>query len=390
MKPVLHERPKKGAPYPTEFREEAVRYWLSSGKRVGEVALELGVSDSSLQHWRDHMEGNKPVSGSSTASSAIADADALELAREVGRLRKELEAMTRQRDILKRLSASSPARTPTEVPGDQVIQSIVSTSASASVSASGGYSVREVCTALETSPSGYYAHWHKAARPRRQEDERITLVMREVYECGRGAYGSPRLVRGLRARGIRCGKARVRRLMREHGLCALQKKRFRVQTTKSSPYLPVAPNLLPEAPEPNAPGQLFCSDITYIPTEEGWLYMGVTLDGYSRRCAGWTARDNMETPLVADAAKMAFASATSATSSTSCIDQPIHHSDRGSQYASEAFRCLLEEETIQQSMSRKGNCYDNALVESFFATLKTECFNNFQLPLRYSAYPATS
>jgi len=103
MKPVLHERPKKGAPYPTEFREEAVRYWLSSGKRVGEVALELGVSDSSLQHWPDQMEGKKPSRTSSTASSsATTDADALELAREVGRLRKELEAMTRQRDILKK------------------------------------------------------------------------------------------------------------------------------------------------------------------------------------------------------------------------------------------------------------------------------------------------
>ncbi len=103
MKPVLHERPKPGAPYPAEFREEAVRYWLASGKRAGEVALELGVSDSSLHHWRDHMEDNKPASGSSTASSsAISDANALELAREVGRLRKELEAMTRQRDILKK------------------------------------------------------------------------------------------------------------------------------------------------------------------------------------------------------------------------------------------------------------------------------------------------
>ena len=103
MKPVLHERPKKGAPYPAEFRQEAVRYWLSSGKRVGEVALELGVSDSSLQHWRDQLEGKKSASGSSTtSSSSIADADVLELAREVGRRRKELEAMTRQRDILKK------------------------------------------------------------------------------------------------------------------------------------------------------------------------------------------------------------------------------------------------------------------------------------------------
>ena len=115
MKPVLHERPKKGAPYPAEFREEAVRYWLSSGKRVGEVALELGVSDSSLQHWRDQLEGKKSTSGSSTASSTASSAtadDALELAREVGRLRKELEAMTRQRDILKKaigiFSSESP------------------------------------------------------------------------------------------------------------------------------------------------------------------------------------------------------------------------------------------------------------------------------------------
>jgi transposase len=114
----LHERPKKGAPYPLEFREEAVRYWLSSGKRVGEVALELGVSDSSLQHWRDQMEGNKPASGAAIASSsAISDADALELAREVGRLRKELEAMTRQRDILKKaIGAAQWAPGSSEIP----------------------------------------------------------------------------------------------------------------------------------------------------------------------------------------------------------------------------------------------------------------------------------
>ena len=177
-------------------------------------------------------------------------------------------------------------------------------------------------------------------------------------------------MRALRGRGFYTSKTRVRRLMKSHGLCPRQKRRVRVRTTRSNPHLPTAPHLLLEAPPAHGPGERFYSDITYIPTQEGWLYAAATLDGYSRKCAGWSAADNMETPLVLRAAQRAFADTDT--------DARIHHSDQGSQYASELFRDFLQANLVTQSMSRKGNCYDNAVMESFWATLKTECFDNFR------------
>lgn len=230
------------------------------------------------------------------------------------------------------------------------------------------FGVREVCTALGISPSGFYAHRHKPERPRRREDGVLTVQLQRAFEKSHQTYGSPRLVKALRQRGIVTSKTRVRRLMKTSGLCPRQKRRQKVRTTRSNPYLPVAPHLLLEAVPPNKPGERFYSDITYIPTQEGWLYAAATLDGYSRKCAGWSADDNMETFLVLRAAKRAFAN----------VDAKIHHSDRGSQYASEDFRRFLADNDITQSMSRKGNCYDNAMMESFWATLKTECFDNFR------------
>jgi len=194
--------------------------------------------------------------------------------------------------------------------------------------------------------------------------------MKELFEQNYGCYGSPRLVQGLRQRGVRCGKTRIRRLMQQEGLCARQKRRIRPRTTQSDPHRPCASNLLADLPPVRMPGIRFHSDITYIPTKEGFLYLAATVDAFSRRCAGWCARDNMESQLVKDAAHMAFASASAS--------ERVHHSDRGSQYSSESFRLLLEKEAIVQSMSRKGNCYDNALGESFWATVKTECFDNFR------------
>jgi transposase InsO family protein len=233
-----------------------------------------------------------------------------------------------------------------------------------------GFEVREVCAALDISPSGFYAHRHKDERLRRREDQLLAGAMKNAFNESRGTYGSPRLVRALKHRGLKTSKTRVRRLMRSHGLCPRQKRRVRVRTTRSNPHLPVAPHLLLEVPPVCQPGQRFHSDITYIPTQEGWLFTAATLDGYSRRCAGWSAADNMETSLVLRAAQRALANADA--------NAKVHHSDRGSQYASETFRDFLQDNKVVQSMSRKGNCYDNALMESFWATLKTECFDNFR------------
>lgn len=158
--------------------------------------------------------------------------------------------------------------------------------------------------------------------------------------------------------------------MKQQGICPKQKRKFRPRTTQSDPYLPCAPNVVGVLPPASAPAERFHSDITYIPTQEGFVFLAATLDAFTRRCAGWCARDNMESQLVKEAAQMAF------VAGLGC--EPIHHSDRGSQYASEGFRMLLEKEEILQSMSRKANCYDNALSESFWATVKTECFDNFR------------
>jgi transposase InsO family protein len=234
----------------------------------------------------------------------------------------------------------------------------------------GTVTIRAACLAFGVSESGFYAHRHKPQRLRRQQDERIIHEMKEVFEQNYGCYGSPRLVKSLKDRGIGCGKTRVRRLMKQEGICPKQKRRFRPRTTQSNPYLSCSPHVVADLPPASAPAQRFHSDITYIPTQEGFLYLAATIDAFTRRCSGWCARENMETELVKDAARMAFGEKPASGG--------LHHSDRGSQYASESFRLLLEKEQILQSMSRKGNCYDNALSESFWATVKTECFDNFR------------
>lgn len=236
--------------------------------------------------------------------------------------------------------------------------------------ASGAVTIREACHALGVSESGFYAHRHKHARLRRQQDAVLVCHIREVFENNYRCYGSPRLVKALYKRGLRCGRTRVQRLMKQEGLCPRQKRRFRPQTTQSHAYLHHASNLVAELPPATAPAQRFHSDITYIPTKEGFVYLAATVDAFTRRCAGWCIRDHMETSLVKEAAHMAFAEAD--------VTDSIHHSDRGSQYASEGFRFLLAQEGMLQSMSRRGNCYDNALSETFWATVKTECFDNFR------------
>ena len=234
------------------------------------------------------------------------------------------------------------------------------------------FEVREVCAVLGVSASVYYSHRCKATRLRRQEDEVLTQAMKQAFVDNRYSYGSPRLVIALRKQGLRTSKTRVRRLMKRAGVSPTQKRREpkSIQTTQSHPHLTVAPHLLRDVPPARQPGERFHSNITYIPTQEGWLYLAATIDAYSRRCAGWSADDNMETPLVLRAARHALAT----SKSQACL----HHSERGSQYASEPFRSFLAETEVIQSMSRRGNCYDNAVIESFWATLKTECFNNFR------------
>ena len=192
--------------------------------------------------------------------------------------------------------------------------------------------------------------------------DHVTWVNAET----RGAYGWPRMWRELRQRGLRVGKQRVQRLMQAHGIRARGKRRFRVATTDSRHALPIAPNRLDRNFSPPRPDTAWAGDITYIATDEGWLFLAVVIDLFSRRVVGWSLHPHMERSLVMDALEMAWQQRRPAR------DELLFHSDRGSQYASQDFARLLDEHGITASMSRKGNCWDNACSETLFGSLKVE------------------
>ena len=234
--------------------------------------------------------------------------------------------------------------------------------------AEGVYSTKELCGALGISRAGFYGHLQKPSRARRQQDQRLAAQIREAFLASRQTYGTPRLQVDLAAQGARHGRRRIARLMRHQALRPRQKRAFVPRTTDSSQSRQPAPPRLLEAPAPTACGQIWASDITYIPTQEGFLYLAAELDLYSRRIVGWATADSLETSLVLRALDRAVAAAASISPSL------LHHSDQGSQYASRDFTAALDQLGFAQSMSRRGNCYDNATMESFWATLKTECF----------------
>lgn len=228
------------------------------------------------------------------------------------------------------------------------------------------YPADALAEALEVSQSGFAAHQRKPQRPRRREDAVLRPLIRQSFEQSRRTYGSPRVQRDLRAAGQRCGKNRIARLMREERLQPRQKRRFRPLTTESRHAHRVAQNWLAKVPAPDRPGHLWQSDITYIETREGWLYLAFTLDAASRRCIAHHCREDL-------AAELTITTFQRAAQRQPPLAGLIHHSDRGSQYAADAFQQCLRAWRITPSMSRKGNPYDNALAESFVATLKTEC-----------------
>ena len=230
----------------------------------------------------------------------------------------------------------------------------------------GAHPVRKLCRVFGVARSAYYAAQGKAERPRAKDNVRLTQKARELFEASGRIYGSPRLTVALRRTGERCGRRRVAALMRRAGLRARQKRRFRPRTTDSRHLCPIAPNHLAERDTPPArPGEVWQADITYVATKEGWLYVAGVLDACSRKIVGWAVDEAMPTGLVA----RAFERAVQAHRPAPGL---LHHSDRGSQYASDAYRDLLRRHGVVPSMSRAGNCYDNAKMESFWATLKGE------------------
>ena len=229
---------------------------------------------------------------------------------------------------------------------------------------------------LEVSISGYQA-WKRGGSPNRTRltDAQMLALIQAIHKELKSAYGSPRMVRELRDRGFPASKERVERLMRENGIRARHKRRFKA-TTDSKHALPVAPNLLARDFTPAKPNQVWTADMTYIWTDEGWLYLAVVLDLFNREVVGWSIKPRMTADIVIDALTMAWFRKKPAAGL-------IHHSDRGSQYASHAFQARLEEYGMVCSMSRKGNCWDNAPSESFFNSLKNERVHG----TRYSTRP---
>jgi putative transposase len=226
------------------------------------------------------------------------------------------------------------------------------------------WSVGLMAGVLAVSVSGFYAWLRRGRSKRAVEDERLTEKIVMFHCRSRFTYGSPRIHKDLKAAGHKVGRKRVARLMRNAGLQGKTKRRFKT-TTNSQHLRPKVENLVAQSFDVATPDTLWASDITYVPTHEGWLYLAVTLDLFSRKVVGWAFSDRLTDDLTLAALAMA-------TQQRPDLAALTHHSDQGSQYASQAFRAELKANHITQSMSGRGNCYDNAVVESFFATLKTE------------------
>ena len=221
-----------------------------------------------------------------------------------------------------------------------------------------------LCAVLKVSRSGYYAWRTRPESPRRRANRRLVGEIRAVHKASRRNYGSPRIFEELRERGHTAGRHRIARLMRENGIRGRRRGRYRT-TTQSNHSHPVTENVLKRQFDVRAANAAWASDITYVWTLEGWLYLCVILDLFSRRVVGWSMGSRIDQHLTLSALGMALAS-------RAVKPGLVHHSDQGSQYAARAYRTVLAAHGIESSMSRKGDCWDNAVVESFFATLKVE------------------
>jgi putative transposase len=226
------------------------------------------------------------------------------------------------------------------------------------------FPVQRLCKVLGVSPSGYFA-WKSRPASRRQREDLVLLAhVRSAFALSNETYGSPRMTHELREQGLGVGRRRTARLMRENGLRARQPRRFK-RTTDSLHAFPVAPNLLDQDFSAERPDEKWGADLSYIWTREGWLYLAVVMDLYARRVVGWAVSDRLHKELALTALRRALA-----------VRRPraglLHHSDRGSQYCSIEYQAELRKHGILISMSGKGNCYDNSMVETFFKTLKSE------------------
>lgn len=239
------------------------------------------------------------------------------------------------------------------------------------------YPVVVLCRVLKVSRSGYYSWAARGPSSREQANVALLAKVRAIHKQSRGVYGSPRIFEALRAQGMKVSENRVARLMRVHDIRSCHRRVYRVTTNSKHSY-PIAPNLVDRHFEASGPNQLWASDITYIPTCEGWLYLAVVLDLFSRRVIGWSMSKRLQSNLTEAALELAL-------SQRQATGNLLHHSDRGVQYAAKSYQEKLSAFDITCSMSRKGDCWDNAVVESFFKSLKVECVNRYKFRTREEA-----
>jgi len=240
------------------------------------------------------------------------------------------------------------------------------------------FPVELTCRVLSVSRSGYYAWLRRAPSVASRRRAELSEQIRQVHRDSREVYGAPRVHQELLASGVPCAKNTVAKLMRQKGLRSKAVRRFVVRTTDSRHAHPIAPNRLNRRFQRGRPNEAWVADITYIPTSEGWLYLAAVMDLYSRKVVGWAASDSLAADLSCRALRMAV-------QHRSPAGGVLHHSDRGVQYACEAFQQLLNQHGMTPSMSRTGNCYDNAVMESFFSTLKRELTHHHSYPTREAA-----
>ena len=241
------------------------------------------------------------------------------------------------------------------------------------------FEVELMCRVLEVSRSGYYAWRDRPLSVRRERRARVTEQIRAVHDESRGTYGSPRVTVELKDQGVSVSENTVARYMRAAGVTVRPKRSFVPRTTDSAHPHPIAPNVLDRDFDAPAPNAKWVCDLTYIWTDEGWLYLPIVIDLYSRRVVGWSMPENLKAEGVAQALSMALNGRRPGAGL-------LHHSDRGVQYACVDYRELLNEHGIVASMSRSGNCYDNAVAESFFGTLKTELVHRNRYATRASVF----
>ncbi|MGK9370139.1 IS3 family transposase [Melioribacter sp. Ez-97] len=332
--------------YDKEFKLSAVKMVTEEGLSVAEVSRDLGISENSLHRWKKKYLEDRDNAFPGKGKLKPED-------EEIRRLERELKRVKMERDILKK--AISFFSKDTGVKYMFIKEN------------RGNYPLELMCRVLQVSRSGYYNWLKRQLSSRKIEERKLLEIIRFHYNRSDGRYGSPRITASIRRNGIIVNRKKVARLMRQHNIRAKTKKRYKT-TTRQNRKAEASENLVKGNFRSEEKDKVWTSDITYLWTSEGWLYLAVIMDIYSRKIVGWSVSQRLTAEIINRALRIAVMHRNPPAGL-------IFHSDRGSQYTSKSFRELLKSYQMKQSMSSSGNCYDNAITESFFHTLKTELVN---------------